>query len=83
MPIDEVVLSEEHRIELRSVAQSRSLSAGYVFRVRLILMLAEGVSHSLIQRQLRTTAPTIVGRLDLFVRAPDWTPVIPVNRPTC
>ena len=42
MPTNDVVLSEEQRVELSSIAQSRSLPAGYVFRARLILMLAEG-----------------------------------------
>jgi hypothetical protein len=41
MPTHEVVLSEEQRVELSGFAQSRSLPAGYVFRTRLILMLAE------------------------------------------
>ena len=59
MPTNDVVLSEEQRVELSSIAQSRSLPAGYVFRARLILMLAEGVSFTTIKRQLRTTAPTI------------------------
>ena len=59
MPISDVVLSEEQRGELSSVAQSRSLPAGYVFRARLILMLAEGASFNAIKRQLHTTAPTI------------------------
>ena len=59
MPTNEVVLSEEQRGELSSIAQSRSLPAGYVFRARLILMLAEGASFNTIKRQLRTTAPTI------------------------
>ena len=45
--------------ELNSSAQSRSLPAGYVFRARLILMLAEGATFSMIQKQLRTTASTI------------------------
>jgi transposase len=59
MPTNDVVLSEEQRVELSSIAQSRSLPAGYVFRARLILMLAEGVPFNTIKRQLRTTAPTI------------------------
>jgi transposase len=59
MPTNDVVLSEEQRVELSSIAQSRSLPAGYVFRARLILMLAEGASFNTIKRQLRTTAPTI------------------------
>src|ERR1700740_3323525 len=56
MPISDVVLSEEQRGELSSVAQSRSLPAGYVFRARLILMLAEGGSFNAIKRKLHTTA---------------------------
>jgi transposase len=59
MPSNDVVLSEEQRVELSSIAQSRSLPAGYVFRARVILMLAEDVSFNTIKRQLRTTAPTI------------------------
>lgn len=60
MPTTEVLLSEEQSKELNSIAQSRSLPAGYVFRARLILMLAEGATFSMIQKQLRTTAPTII-----------------------
>jgi transposase len=60
MPSIDVVLSEDQRSELNSIAQSRSLPAGYVFRARLILMLAEGASFSTIKRQLHTSAPTII-----------------------
>jgi putative transposase len=60
MPTTEVLLSEEQRKELSSIAKSRSLPAGYVFRARLILMLAEGATFSMIQKQLRTAAPTII-----------------------
>jgi transposase len=59
MPSKDVVLREEQRVELSSIAQSRSLPAGYVFRARLILMLAEDASFSTIKQRLRTTAPTI------------------------
>src|SRR5258708_23654874 len=59
MSIDCVVLGEDQHLELGRIAQSRSLRAGYVFRARLILMLAEGVSFSTIKQRLRTTAPTI------------------------
>jgi transposase len=52
-------LSREQHRELSSIAHSRSLPVGYVFRARLILMLAEGASFSSIKQQLRTTAPTI------------------------
>src|SRR5881392_2258687 len=60
MQTKEVLLSEEQSKELSSIAQSRSLPAGYVFRARLILMLAEGATFSMIQKQLCTTAPTII-----------------------
>jgi transposase len=59
MSIDSVVLSEDRQLELNRIAQSRSLPAGYVFRARLILMLAEGASFSTIEQRLGTTAPTI------------------------
>jgi len=60
MSIDLVVLDEEQQLELGRIAQSRSLPAGYVFRAKLILMLAEGASFSTIKQRLGTTAPTII-----------------------
>ena len=54
------VITASQQEELRRIAQSRSLPAGYVFRAQLILMLAEGASFSAIQRRLGTTAPTII-----------------------
>ena len=60
MASDSVILTESQQGELSRIAQSRCLPAGYVFRARLILMLAEGASFSTIQRRLRTTAPTII-----------------------
>src|ERR1700677_5190276 len=59
MSIDSLVLNGEQQLELSRIAQSRSLPAGYVFRARLILMLAEGASFSTIKERLGTTAPTI------------------------
>jgi transposase len=56
----EVLLTQEQQLQLSSIAQSRSLPAGYVFRAKLILMLAEGVSFSAIKQRLQTTAPTII-----------------------
>ena len=50
MSIDSVVLNEEQQLELSRIAQSRSLPAGYVFRARLILMLAEGASFSTVKQ---------------------------------
>jgi len=60
MSIDLVVLDEEQQLELSRIAQSRSLPAGYVFRAKLILMLAEGASFRTIKQGLGTTAPTII-----------------------
>jgi transposase len=59
MASDFVILTDGQQLELSRIAQSRSLPAGYVFRGRLILMLAEGASYITIKRHLRTTAPTI------------------------
>src|SRR5438309_2432298 len=56
----EILLTKQQQSDLSSIAQSRALPAGYVFRAKLILMLAEGSSFNAIKRQLQTTAPTIV-----------------------
>lgn len=53
------MLSEAQHMELSRIAQSRSLPAGYVFRAKLVLMLAEDVSYNSIKLRLGTTAPTI------------------------
>ena len=55
-----VSLTHDQRAELNSIAQSRSLPAGYVFRAKLILMLAEGASFNTIKHRLQTSAPTII-----------------------
>jgi transposase len=54
-----IQLSEQQRSDLSEIAQSRSLPAGFVFRAKLILMLAEGVPFAVIKERLQTTAPTI------------------------
>jgi hypothetical protein len=59
----EVPLTSNQRLQLCSIAQSRSLPAGYVFRARLILMLADGASFNTIKRRLQTSAPTIEAAL--------------------
>ena len=56
----ELLLTDDQHLELRAIAQSRSLPAGYVFRAKLILLLAEGASFSAIKQRLQTTAPTII-----------------------
>ena len=57
---NEVLLTKQQQSDLNTIAQSRTLPAGYVFRAKLILMLAEGSSFNAIKRQLQTTAPTII-----------------------
>jgi uncharacterized protein YerC len=59
MASSDIMLSGNQQLELSRIAQSRSLPAGYVFRARLILLLAEGASFSAIKQRLGTTAPTI------------------------
>jgi transposase len=58
--VNELVLSKDQQAQLSSIAQSRSLPAGYVFRAKLILMLADGASFRTIKQRLQTTAPTII-----------------------
>jgi transposase len=52
-------VSAEQRDELESWAQSRSLPVGDVFRARLILALADGLSYRQIERKLGASAPTV------------------------
>jgi len=53
-------LTKDQQAQLSSIAQSRSFPAGYVFRAKLILMLADGASFRTIKQRLQTTAPTII-----------------------
>jgi transposase/transposase-like protein len=52
-------VSSEQREELERWAQSRALPAGDVFRARLILALADGLSYREIERTLGASAPTV------------------------
>ncbi|MFL6417283.1 MAG: IS630 family transposase, partial [Bryobacteraceae bacterium] len=52
-------ISSEQREELERWAQSRALPAGDVFRARLILSLAEGLSYREIESTLGASAPTV------------------------
>src|ERR1700751_5349378 len=65
----EMSLTSNQRLELSSIAQSRSLPAGYVFRAKLILMLAEGASFNTIKRRLQTSAPTIIRWKQRFLQS--------------
>jgi transposase len=58
--VNELLLTKDQQAQLISIAQSRSLPAGYVFRAKLILMLAKGASFRTIKQRLQTTAPTII-----------------------
>jgi transposase len=52
-------LTSEQQEELRRWTQSRTLPAGDVYRARLILALADGMTYAAIKKALHTTAPTI------------------------
>jgi uncharacterized protein YerC len=52
-------VTAEQRDELESRAQLRSLPAGDVFRARLILVLADGLSYRQIESKLGASAPTV------------------------
>jgi transposase len=52
-------VSREQKEELERWAQSRALPAGDVFRARLILALAQGLSYREIERELGASAPTV------------------------
>jgi hypothetical protein len=43
---NELLLTDDQHLELLAIAQSGCLPAGYVFRAKLILLLAEGASFS-------------------------------------
>jgi transposase len=62
-----VSLTHPQHAELSAIAQSRSLPAGYVFRAKLILMLAEGASFNTVKQRLQTTAPTITRWKERFL----------------
>src|SRR5262244_3945442 len=54
-----LILSQGEGDELTRWAQSRTLPAGDVFRARLILALADGLSYRESEKRLRTSPPTI------------------------
>jgi len=63
----ELILNASQQDERVGISQSRSLPAGYVFRAKLILMLAEGASVRTIKHKLGTTAPTVVRWKERFL----------------
>jgi transposase len=56
---DLLILSNDERDELTRWTRSRSLPAGDVFRARLILALADGLSYREIEKRVHTSSPTI------------------------
>jgi transposase len=64
-----LTIADQQSAELTEIAQSRSLPAGYVFRAKLILMLAQGASFNAIKLRLGTTAPTIIRWKERFLAA--------------
>jgi hypothetical protein len=69
-----LILNASQQDELVAISRSRSLPAGYVFRAKLILMLAEGASFRTIKHKLGTTAPTPPPTGDIStLYAPAWT----------
>ena len=52
-------MSDQQRVELESWAQSRTLPAGEVFRARIILALADGLTYREIEQKLGASAPTV------------------------
>ena len=62
-------MSSEQREELERWAQSRALPAGDVFRARLILALADGLSYRDIERNLGASAPTVAKWKSRFEQA--------------
>jgi transposase len=62
-----LILNASRQDELVAISQSRSLPAGYVFRAKLIVMLAEGASFRTIKHKLGTTAPTIIRWKERFL----------------
>ena len=64
-----LTIADQQSAELTEIAQSRSLPAGYVFRAKLILMLAQGASFNAIKLRLGRTAPTIIRWKERFLAA--------------
>jgi len=54
-----IELTNEEREELTRWSNSRSLPAGDVFKARLVLALADGLSYSRVEAELNTSRTTI------------------------
>src|SRR6266446_4868757 len=64
-------LTAEQKQELQRWAQSRTLPAGDVFRARLLLALAQGITYREIARSMKTSTPTVARWKMRFEQAGD------------
>jgi len=58
-PLQPLEMSQETRIELESLARSRTLSHGQVSRAQMLLLCADGVSNDVVADMLGTTRATV------------------------
>lgn len=58
-PKAELVLSEDERAQLMSIARSRSISAALVTRARIVLAAADGEPNRAIAQHLQLTRATV------------------------
>jgi putative transposase len=55
----QIMLTEEERAQLESMARSKSLPHGLVQRAQIVLMSADGLGGTEVARRCRTTRPTV------------------------
>jgi putative transposase len=55
-----IVLSREEELELKAIANSRSLPYGLVARAKIILMSVEGVANKTIAAKLGYSSPSVI-----------------------
>lgn len=58
-PIEPLVLNGDEKMQLQSLAQSRSLPHGLVQRAQIVLACAEGQANAAIARRMRLTNATV------------------------
>ena len=58
-PLQPLEMSSETRMELESLARSRTLSHGHVTRAQMVLLCADGVSNDVVADMLGTTRATV------------------------
>jgi len=58
-PNTQITLTEEERLQLESMARSKSLPHGLVQRAQIVLMAAQGLGGTEIAKRCRTSRPTV------------------------